>query len=65
MKLCEWPLEDVGKVFKMTRVCCGAQRVKANSKSLFIVYFAGFFFRVFPEFLGLFIMTNRFICISA
>ena len=30
MKLCEWPLEDVGKVFKMTRVCCGAPRVNIS-----------------------------------
>ena len=31
MKLCEWPLEDVGKVFKMTRVCCGTPRVNEHS----------------------------------
>ena len=38
MKLCEWPLEDVGKVFKMTRVCCGAPRVKLKVKFKQILY---------------------------
>ena len=36
MNLCEWPLEDVGKVFKMTRVYCGARRVNEKSPPQFI-----------------------------
>ena len=34
----DWHLEDVGKIVKMTKVCCGARRVKLEQRGIKIGY---------------------------